>query len=68
MNNLKKIREKEQVKRAELAANVDVSERYIFLLESGKRTPSLKLASKIAKKLHSSVDEIFLSNKCTKRS
>ncbi len=67
MNNLKQIRKKQNMSQELLAVKSGVTVRYIAFLESGQRNPSIKLAFKIAKILKSSVDEIFLPTKCTKR-
>lgn len=59
-NKLKEYREKKQLSQTELAYKTGVSQRYIAFLEAGQRTPSLKLASRIALVLNSKVDRIFL--------
>ena len=51
-----------------LASAVGVTQRYIGFIEAGDRTPSLKVAKKIADVLGSTVDDIFLPKKCTNRS
>ena len=66
MNKLRVIREDKHLTRTELAAKVGVSERYIFFLESGDRTPSLKVAQAIAAELRVNIEDIFLPIKCTK--
>lgn len=60
-NKLKEYREKKQLSQTELAYKTGVSQRYIAFIEAGQRTPSLKLANKIASVLNSKVDRIFLS-------
>lgn len=65
MNQMKKIREEKGIKLEELAVMVGVSSRHIAFIESGQRTPSMELAFKIANVLSSTVDNIFLPNKCT---
>ena len=52
----------------QLASAVGVTQRYIGFIEAGDRTPSLKVAKKIADALDSTVDDIFLSKECTNRS
>lgn len=52
----------------QLASAVGVTQRYIGFIEAGDRTPSLKVAKKIADVLNSTVDDIFLPKKCTNRS
>lgn len=66
MNQMKKIREEKGIKLEELAVMVGVSSRHIAFIERGQRTPSMELAFKIANVLSSTVDNIFLPNKCTK--
>lgn len=66
MSKLKAFREAERLTRTELAAKIGVSERYIFFLESGDRTPSLKVAQAIATELGVNIEDIFLPIKCTK--
>ncbi|WP_196604600.1 helix-turn-helix transcriptional regulator [Pectinatus haikarae] len=66
MNKLKIIREKNNLTKQELANAIGVTVRYIAFIEQGKRTPSLEIASKIAIILNSSIDNIFISNLCTK--
>ena len=66
MARLKEIRESKGLTQQQLADLVGVHIRYIAFLESGDRTPSLKVAYKVAEVLHTSVDNIFLPNNCTK--
>lgn len=66
INALKEYREKANLSQEQLAIAVGVTQRYIGFLETGYRTPSLKVAKKIADALGSTVDNIFLNNKCTK--
>lgn len=66
MNKLRALREDRNLTRTDLAAKVGVSERYIFFLESGDRTPSLKVAQAIAAELRVNIEDIFLPTKCTK--
>ncbi|XBX08316.1 helix-turn-helix transcriptional regulator [Enterocloster clostridioformis] len=66
MNNVKVYRKKENISLTELSVHTGVSERHLRFIENGDRTPSLYVAKKIADCLHSTVDDIFLSEKCTK--
>lgn len=66
MNNVKVYRKKENISLTELSVHTGVSERHLRFIENGDRTPSLHVAKKIADCLHSTVDDIFLSEKCTK--
>ncbi|MDO5716404.1 MAG: helix-turn-helix transcriptional regulator [Tissierellia bacterium] len=49
----------------ELSERTGVSARYIRFLESGERTPSLKVATTIAHEFKKPIEEIFLPKKCT---
>lgn len=66
INELKKYRERACLSQDQLASAVGVTQRYIGFIEAGDRTPSLKVAKKIADVLNSTVDDIFLTKKCTK--
>lgn len=66
INNLRRIRESRGLSQTELAYKTGVTPRYIAFIETGDRTPSLKTASKLAKVLNTTVDDIFLNKKCTK--
>ena len=68
INELRKYREAANLSQDQLASAVGVTQRYIGFIEAGDRTPSLKVAKKIADALDSTVDDIFLSKKCTNRS
>ena len=68
MSNLRAIRKEKAISQEELAIFAGVTVRYIAFLESGDRKPSIEVALKIAKKLATPVEEIFLlsnSTKCT---
>lgn len=65
MNSLRDERIKAGLSQTQLAAKVGVSARYIAFIESGNRTPSFSLAAKIAGVFSKTVDEIFLSKRCT---
>lgn len=68
INELRKYREVANLSQDQLASAVGVTQRYIGFIEAGDRTPSLKVAKKIADVLNSTVDDIFLPKKCTNRS
>ncbi len=68
INELRKYREMANLSQDQLASAVGVTQRYIGFIEAGDRTPSLKVAKKIADVLNSTVDDIFLPKKCTNRS
>jgi putative transcriptional regulator len=57
--NIKKYREKNNMKQSELAEQVGVRRETIGHLENGKYNPSLKLAMDIAKIFNTSVEELF---------
>ena len=63
-NNLKKIRQSKNISGIELAKMVKVSHAMIYMIESGTKNPSMKLARKIAKALGTSLDEIFFDENC----
>ena len=66
IGSLKEYRLQAGFTQLELANMVHVTPRYIAFLESGDRTPSLEVAKKIANIFDTTVDDIFLSKKCTK--
>lgn len=66
MNSVKECRIREHITLSELSAYTGVSERHLRFIESGDRMPSLQVAKRIADCLHGTVDDIFLSEKCTK--
>jgi len=59
ITNIKRLREKENMKQGELAGRVGVRRETIVHLENGKYNPSLKLGMDIAKVFHTTVEEIF---------
>jgi putative transcriptional regulator len=66
MNNLKHYRLKKGISQEELAIEIGVTQRHIAFIESGNRTPSLKIALKIANFFDIKIEDIFLPMKCTK--
>lgn len=58
-NHIKELRAKYNLTQEELATSVDVRRETIIHLEKNKYNPSLELAHKIAKTLHTSIDELF---------
>ncbi|UZQ49802.1 helix-turn-helix transcriptional regulator [Clostridium kluyveri] len=62
-NNLKTTREILNISGCELAKRVNVKSSMIYMIESGKRNPSLSLARKISKTLNKSIEEIFFVDK-----
>jgi len=65
MNRLTEVRQAQKLTKTQLAAAVGVSERHICFIESGDRTPSIKLAQSIASTLSTTVDYLFLSTDST---
>ncbi|PFB71317.1 helix-turn-helix transcriptional regulator [Bacillus cereus] len=47
----------------ELASYCGVTERYIRMIDQKERTPSMRIAKKIAQFFEMSVDDIFFNNK-----
>ena len=57
--NIRKYRKKAGLRQNQLAEKIDLSDKYIQLIESGERKPSLKTVYKIAKELGVKVQELF---------
>jgi DNA-binding XRE family transcriptional regulator len=57
---IKELRARYDLTQDELADMVGVSRRTMLYLEKGKYNPSLLLAYKVAKTLHSTIEEVFL--------
>ncbi|CDQ17978.1 helix-turn-helix transcriptional regulator [Halobacillus karajensis] len=53
-------RKKLDITQEELANRVNISRGYLSNVEKGKHTPSLKTASKLAKELNMTMEELFL--------
>lgn len=62
-NNLKDLRESNNISQEQLAKDLNVSRQTIISIEKNKYKASLTLALKIAKKFNTSVEEIFLLEK-----
>lgn len=60
-NKVKEYRKKKKISQTELAYKTGVSQRYIAFIEANQRTPSLKLAKKIAMILGQKMDTIFFT-------
>ena len=56
---LKAARKKEGLTQAQVAAQTQISERIYQEYESGRRTPPVDKAIRLARILHSSVEELF---------
>jgi DNA-binding XRE family transcriptional regulator len=57
---IKELRARYELTQDELADIVNVSRRTMLYLEKGKYNPSLFLAYKVAKSLHSTIEEVFI--------
>jgi len=58
-NNLKEIRQKNELTQQQLASSVDVSRQTIISIERYRYKPSLELAMKIAIKLDINTEKLF---------
>lgn len=58
-NNLKVIREEKGFTQVQVAEKAQLSERGYQYIEAGNRTPNVYLATKIAKALNVTVEELF---------
>lgn len=61
-NNIKEFREKKNISQGKLAELCHVSRQTINAIENNKYDPSLQLAFDLAKNLHVTVDQLFLSS------
>lgn len=59
-NNMGKLRSERNMDFKELSFKSGISERYLRFIEKSEKTPSLETASRIAKALNTSVDDLFL--------
>ncbi|NHI91773.1 MAG: helix-turn-helix domain-containing protein [Candidatus Lokiarchaeota archaeon] len=62
INNVKKLREDQNITMSQLADRVGVRIETIEMLESGKYTPSLSLAYKLARELKCKIEDLFILN------
>jgi len=58
-NRLKEIRNEKCMTALELAMKIGTSENYIYMLESGRKKPSIDVALDIAKVLCVKIDDIW---------
>lgn len=65
-NNLRAVMDKRKMSATELAYKSGVGARYIGFIIQGVRSPSLKVAMKMAQALGCKVEDIFLPSKGTK--
>ena len=59
-NNIKQLRKEAGLRQEDLAAQADVSRQTIIAIENNKYDPTLELAMKLARLLHTTVEELFL--------
>lgn len=64
INNLKEIRSSLGITGIELAELVGVSHSMIYMIENGRKNPSMRLAGEIARVLGKSIEEIFFTKAC----
>jgi DNA-binding XRE family transcriptional regulator len=57
---IKELRARYDLTQEELADKVGVTRQTMLYLEKGKYNPSLMLAHRIARALHSTIDEVFI--------
>ena len=60
MNSLKQFRVENKLKQYEAAKMLGITKDYLYMLEAGKRTPSTKLISEMAKLYNIPPEDIFL--------
>lgn len=58
-NRLKEIRNEKCMTALELAMKIGTSENYIYMLEAGRKKPSIDIAFKIARILNRNIEEIW---------
>lgn len=63
MKGLKKARLETGLTMKEISKKLDITENYLYMLETGVRTPSLSLSKKISEFYGKSIDELFFANK-----
>jgi putative transcriptional regulator len=61
MHKLKKLRLDRGYNRSQLGKELDIDRNYIYMIEVTGRTPSLRLAKKMADFFNTSIDDIFFS-------
>ncbi|NLI67725.1 MAG: helix-turn-helix transcriptional regulator [Bacilli bacterium] len=59
-NRLRELRQQHGMTQEELAKRVGVSRQSIVAIETGKYDPSLKLAFKLAREFHCSIEDVFI--------
>lgn len=59
--NMKKLRADKELSMKELSLRSGVSERYLYFIENGEKTPSMKTARLIANALGSTIESLFFA-------
>lgn len=59
VNNMKKYRKKNNISMKELSFKTQISERYLYFIEKGEKSPSMKTARIISNSLNASIEDIF---------
>jgi len=62
-NNMKLLRDKENLTGTKLARKVGVTPSMIYMVENGQKNPSIMLGYQIAQALNSSVEDVFFNSK-----
>lgn len=60
-NSIRELRKNKGISQEDLAKRCKVSRQTINAIENNKYDPTLALAFKLAKELHTTVDELFIS-------
>jgi len=64
MNQMKILRDRENITGTKLARKVGVTPSMIYMVENGQKNPSMLLAYRIAQALNASIEDVFFSSKC----
>lgn len=64
MNQMKILRDRENMTGTRLARKVGVTPSMIYMVENGQKNPSILLAYRIAQALNASIEDVFFSNGC----
>ena len=61
INNMKARRVEQGLSMKDLSFKTKISERYLYFIENGQKTPSLKTARIISNSLGTSIEDIFFT-------
>lgn len=64
MNQMKILRDRENMTGTKLARRVGVTPSMIYMVENGQKNPSIMLAYRIAQALNASIEDVFFSSRC----